>query len=204
LHFYRRDPPGISLGYFKKIEEDVDLRECSERGVVVVRRTSGGGTIFTDKHTLIYGLVTGRKLGRTVEDSFKVVCGAIVKALGSLGIESSYKPPNDITVNGKKVSGSAQILKENVMLMHGTVILDMDTELMGAVLKEKKPGYVSSIKQETGKDIRVEDMKKCLTETIMDALNSDFSYGELSEYENKLIEELIQNKYGRDEWNLKR
>ena len=53
LHFYRRDPPGVSVGYFKKVEEDVDLEKCRERGVVVVRRTSGGGTIFTDSNQLI-------------------------------------------------------------------------------------------------------------------------------------------------------
>ena len=204
LHFYRRDPPGISVGYFKKVHEDVDLVECTKRGVVVVRRTSGGGTIFTDRNQLIYGLVTGKRLAATVEESFKVVCLSIVRTLAFFGVDASYKPPNDIIVNGKKVSGSAQTLKEQVMLMHGTVILDLDTELMGAVLKEKRSGYVSSIKKETGLDIPLEELKKRIVKDLMDTLKEDHGQGSLTEYENQLIEELIQNKYGSDEWNLKR
>jgi len=204
LHLYRRDPPGISMGYFKKVKEDVDLQACSEKGVVVVRRTSGGGTIFTDRSQLIYGLITGKRLGRNVEDSFEVVCQAMINALDRLGVEAIYKPPNDITINGKKVSGSAQSLKDNVMLLHGTMILDLDVEFMGSVLKDRKPGYVSSIKQETGIEIEIEELKKEMTSSLMKTLNSEFEQGEFSQYENQLIEELIRSKYGRDEWNLKR
>jgi len=48
LHFYRREPPGISVGYFQTVK-DIDLELCRKHNVVVVRRTSGGGTIYTDK-----------------------------------------------------------------------------------------------------------------------------------------------------------
>lgn len=204
LHFYRRDPPGISIGYFRRVSEDVDLKRCSEEGVVVLRRTSGGGTIFTDKNQLIYGLATGKRLGGTVEDSFKVVCTALVKALITLGVEAEYKPPNDIVVNGKKISGSAQSLKDNVTLMHGTVILDLDTGLMSRVLKEKKPGYVSSVKHETGLSLDVGELKQAIVKELSAVLNTQFLEAGLSEYENNLTRELIKNKYSSDEWNLKR
>jgi len=204
LHFYRRDPPGVSLGYFKKINEDVDIEHCREKGVVVVRRTSGGGSIFTDKDVLIYGLITGKHLGASVEDSFRIVCKAMISALEGLGIRPEFKPPNDILLNGKKISGNAQTIKNKVVLIHGTIILDMDMDLMRYVLKEKKTDNVSSILLETGKSIPLDELKEGFVNAIAKTLGDEPRYGELTEYENLLIEELIRNKYGKDEWNLKR
>ena len=46
LHFYRRHPPGVSVGRMQSVK-DIDLEECGKRGIVIVRRRSGGGTIYT-------------------------------------------------------------------------------------------------------------------------------------------------------------
>jgi len=204
LHFYRRDPPGISLGYFKKVEEDVNIPQCQDSGVILVRRTSGGGTIFTDKNQLIYGLVTGKKFGNSIEDSFKNVCSVLVKALRSFDCAVEYKPPNDIILNGKKVSGNAQTIRNKVVLMHGTIILDMDIELMGRVLKNKKPGYVSSIKAETGITIPIPDLKDAVIRSFSDQFGLELILSSLIPEEKLKISELIKDKYSSKEWNFKR
>lgn len=204
LHFYRRDPAGISVGYFQVVKKDVDVEACRREGVVIVRRTSGGGTIYTDKGQLIYGIATGKRLGRSIEEAFKLICGLIITVLGSNGIEAEYKPPNDILVNGKKISGNAQTIKDNVTLQHGTIILDMDTEKMAKVLREKKPGYVSSVKAETGIHIDITRFKTEFTETLAKTLGEEFVPGELVTQERELIDKLIAEKYGNDSWNFKR
>ena len=57
LHLYVRDRPTVSLGYFEKEEEAVDLAVAKARNVAIVRRASGGSAIYTDPGQLIYALV---------------------------------------------------------------------------------------------------------------------------------------------------
>lgn len=204
LHFYGREPPGISVGYFKKIEEDLYLDRCKERGVVVVRRTSGGGTIFTDKGQLIYGLITEKHIGDGIEGSFRVMCKIIIDALSRFGISAVYKAPNDIVVNGKKVSGNAQTVRDKAVLMHGTIIMDLDTQLMSYVLKERKPGYVSSLRQECGHAPTLDEMKAALADSFKKSIGEELETSSLTDFEISEIERLIRERYGCDEWNLKR
>ena len=81
LHFYVRATPTVSVGYFQRLEESIDLDECRKRGVAVIRRKSGGSTIYTDRGQLIYGLVTDTTCVGRDDSVFSAVCGAIAKAI---------------------------------------------------------------------------------------------------------------------------
>lgn len=172
--------------------------------MVVVRRTSGGGTIFTDKGQLIYGLITEKHVGDGIEGSFRVMCEIIIDALSHFGIDAAYKAPNDIVVNGKKVSGNAQTVRDKAVLMHGTIILDMDFELMSYVLKEKKPGYVSSVMKECGHAPSVEEMKSAFRGSFEELLGVKLIEAPLTDFEMSEIERLVRERYGTEEWNNKR
>ncbi len=204
LHFYRRRPPGVSVGYFKKIEEDVDLEMCKELGVKVVRRTSGGGTIYTDEGQLIYGLATKSLLADGIEATFEAVCGIIIDALDGFGIKADYKPPNDVLINGHKVSGNAQTHKTGAILQHGTVILRTDPETIEKVLKVERSGYVSSIEQETGDAPGVEELKASLVKEFEDRFGVRIEKGEFTVGEMERIQKLVEEKYSTDAWNFKR
>jgi lipoate---protein ligase len=177
---------------------------CKEKGVIIVRRTSGGGTIFTDKGQLIYGLITKKRIGSGIADTFKMICEAIVKTLAEFDVKAEYKPPNDIVLNGKKISGNAQSLKDKAFLIHGTIILDIDTELMDYVLKNKKPGYVSSIKRECGCDLDLGELKSKLSESFKYVLDEETIKGEFTGIERNSIDRLISERYAKDDWNFKR
>ena len=170
----------------------------------MVRRTSGGGTIFTDKGQLIYGLVTGKNLGKDIEGSFKEMCTVIIDALSSFGIESGYKPPNDIILNGKKISGNALIMRDKAVLMHGTLIRELDSQLMSQVLKDRKPGHVSSIKAECGFAPAMDDLKDAIRMSFEKRVGVELVSGQLTDFEHTEIERLIKERYGCDEWNYKR
>ena len=172
--------------------------------MVVVRRTSGGGTIFTDKGQLIYGLITEKHIGEGIEGSFRVMCGIIIDALSRFGIDAAFKAPNDITVNGKKVSGNAQTVRDKAVLMHGTIILDLDTELMSYVLKEKRPGYVTSLRTECGHAPTLEEMKSALRASFEKRMGVELAAGSLTDFEMSEVERLVKERYGSDDWNFKR
>jgi len=203
IHFYRRNPPGISVGHFRKVAEDVNLEECKKAGVKVVRRASGGGTIFTDKGCLIYSIARkDRGAPEQPKETFRKVCGAIVDALARFGIAAEYKPPNDVLLDGAKISGSAQVRKGSTTLIHGTVILDTDVALMRLVLKNAKD--VTTVRGKRGFVPEAWKLKRALAEEFAGIFGEDVEQGAPTEYELALARKLVAEKYGNDEWNFMR
>lgn len=199
LHFYRRSPPGVSIGRSQSVK-DIDLEECRRRGIIVVRRRSGGGTIYTDEGCLIYALIFRSAL-MNPNEVFSRVCASILSALRRFGFNASYKAPNDILVNGKKVSGSALAIRGNSILIHGTVIVYSDLDMMRRVLLKRGKTDVTSLERE-GRPVDINDLKMVLSEEFGKMLDTRFENGRLSEYERELIEKLVEERYGRDDWNL--
>lgn len=136
LHFYRREPPAISIGHGENLEEAVNVEQCKADGVVIVRRESAGSAIYTDRNTLQYAIaLPERYVPFERKKSYEVLCMPIVNALHSLGYPVVFKPINDIQMEGKKVSGSAQKRGNGVVLQHGTILLYVDYEKMDKYLK---------------------------------------------------------------------
>src|ERR671923_1155832 len=133
LRIYGWRPAAISVGYFQSIKEEVDLEKCSQLGVDVVRRLTGGGAVLHE-FELTYLFIT-KPYPQNIMESCKWICDAIVMSINRLGFNASFIPLNDIVVNGKKVSGSAQTRRNGVLLQHGTLLLDVNVEKMFSVLK---------------------------------------------------------------------
>ena len=213
LHFYRRSKPTISVGYFQRISESLDLEECRLRGVAIVRRKSGGSSIYTDQGQLIYALALHEEdVSKDRAESFKVICSAIAAALSSLGVDARYRPLNDIEVAGKKVSGNAQLRRKGSVLQHGTVVLETDLSEMDAVLKTKfsksrgvaKPSdRVTSLSALLGEKVSVESLKEAIVKHFEDAFSVVIERGTLTEWERNRVAHLVEEHYSRDEWNLK-
>jgi lipoate-protein ligase A len=204
LHFYRREPPAVSMGYFRKANEDVNLEECEALGVMVVRRSSGGGSIYTDKNQLIFSLVSKTPLGTNVDETFSSVCGCLINALEDCGITATYKPPNDVLVNDKKISGSALSKKKNATIIHSTLILKLDLNRVQRVLPSAKPSYISSIENECGFVPKLGAIKAALKNAMSNMFGMEFQSTEFTKLEGELIGELVENKYGTHAWNFKR
>ncbi|MEM3512724.1 MAG: biotin/lipoate A/B protein ligase family protein [Thermoplasmata archaeon] len=136
LHFYRREPPAVSVGHGEKIEEAVYVERCREDGVIVIQRESAGSAIYTDRNTLEYAIALPEKLVPfDRKQSYEFLCRPIVEALSTLGYPVVFKPINDIQMEGKKVSGSAQKRSRGAVLQHGTILLVVDHEKMDRYLK---------------------------------------------------------------------
>ena len=213
IHFYRRSMPTVSVGYFQRIEESLDLGECKRRGVAIVRRKSGGSSIYTDQGQLIYGLVVNESdVPKDRAESFRVICSAIASALSSFGLEARYRPMNDVEVGGKKVSGNAQLRRKGSVLQHGTVIVETDLEAMDAVLRidaAKSRGVfrpsdrVTSLSNLLGKKVSIESVRVRMAEQIERTFGADIEPGSLSEWECAQVAWLVEQRYSRDSWNLK-
>ena len=103
------------------------------KGIRVVRRLSGGGTIYCDLKNLQYTLIAPfRDEG---ENPFLKFASPVVDALRQLEIDAEFTGRNDITVEGRKVSGNAQFRFENRVLHHGTLLFDVDREAISKALR---------------------------------------------------------------------
>jgi len=199
LHLYVRDRPTVSLGHFEKEEEAIDIGAAKARNVAVVRRASGGSAIYTDPGQLIYALVLDDEIApESPEEMFKKTCGGIIRGLELLGLKADFKPVNDVLVNGRKISGSAQLRRWDVVLQHGTMMVDTDVDLMFEVLRSRKKGRnkdsVTTLAKELGEVPTMDRVKHAMVEGISIAFGMEPMNGVLSHFERKTIASLISGK----------
>lgn len=212
LRFFTWKPSAITLGFFQDLEQEIDLNRVKDLKIDVIRRYSGGGTVFHENE-LTYSLVASEKdISLNILDSYKYLCQGVVDGLNNLGIEAEFKAINDILVNGKKISGNAQTRKKGVILQHGTILLSVDVEKMFSLLKisdEKLKGKlissakegITSIKDELGdSDLDLKHLEKVFKKGFSQSLKVSFNEGVLSKEEKEIAQELYENKYLSKEW----
>jgi len=218
VFLYRRKPPAVSIGYFQSVEKTVDLAACRRLGVEISRRITGGGAIYSDHNGIIYSVVVGEdhpRIPKDIAESYEVLCGGVIEALRILGIDAVFQPVNDILVGGKKISGSSQTRRKGVVLHHGTLLIKADIETMKQVLlipKEKMSDKqarniserVTSLEKILGEPPSIELVKDAIKMGFEKALGIKLKEGKLTDYEERLVKELVDDKYSRDKWNLRR
>ncbi len=208
LHLYRRARPTVSLGYFENAEEVLDMDAVRSHGVDLVRRLSGGSAVYTDPGQIIYAVVVDSEMvPESPNETFALICGGVIKALDLLGVKADFKPINDVLVNRRKISGSAQIRKAGVVLQHGTLMVDTNFDAMFDVLKMRKTGRskdsVTSLAKELGEAPSMERVKHALIEGFSSTFGVIIERGVLTHFEERKIEELVETKYGLAEYTLK-
>lgn len=216
LHLYRRRPASVSIGYFQSAAEVADLEACARDGVPVVRRVSGGGAIYTDERQLVYALAFRPTKHMSARGGLDLVCQALVRALIRLGVEGArHEGVNDVMAGNAKVSGSAQAIRRGVHLVHGTVLVDADVDAMFRYLRpmpEKLrakglPGpraRVTTLAALLGSPPSMERVKHAVVEELVTAVGGRPREGSLEASESREADRLESERYGRDEWNMRR
>lgn len=99
----------------------------------IARRASGGGTVYHDhpanmNFSIFVDISSNQEL-YPIKNSYDVLLGMVRKALAEQGVTAHTAGKSDISVVSesgvwKKISGNAQFRKKNVIVQHGTLILD--------------------------------------------------------------------------------
>ena len=217
VRFYGWMPPAISIGYFQSLTDEIDLDACKKLGVNYVRRITGGGAVFHDKE-LTYSIVIPEshpEIPKNIMESYGRICGAVMKGLQHLGIESEYAPINDIVTGGRKISGNAQTRKLETVLQHGTVLMDVDVDKMFSLLKvpnEKiKDKLIADVKQRVtsirhllGKDVRFEEVAEAMKKGFEEEFHVELIEGKLSKEELALAKKFEKECFSAKDWNHRR
>lgn len=222
LRFYRWNPSTVSIGRFQKVFNEVHVENCRSHGVDIVRRITGGGTVYHDfEGEITYSVVVKEEdLGtQDVVVAYNTISNGLIEAAKILGVNANFNPgdprncPN-IAIDGKKISGSAQFHKGRVLLQHGTLLLDIDLTKMFTFLKVPwaktitdvicvAKERITSIKHELASNISVEEAYQALIKGFQKAFDIKINEEEtLTTYEQKLAEKLRKEKYTTEKWNL--
>ncbi len=206
LRFWSAERTFVVLGYSRSAEEDVDVQRCREDGIPIVRRASGGGTVLQGPGCLNYSLVlrTDRSEAfSTITETTRTILRRHAAALAPLFHGNvSMEGESDLALDGKKFSGNAQRRLSAWVLFHGTMLLDFDLPALERYLREpeQQPGYrqrrvhrdfVTNLPLEPG--------------VVQDLLSSAWdAKGPSGNPPFQLAQRLVRERYGREEWNLRR
>ncbi len=209
----------IVLGCFQSAELEVNFDACKETGTEVVRRFTGGGAVYHDSGNLNYA-ISLKKGHPLIPDSdlqlvFRKLSEGAVQGLRSLGVKAEFQPINDISVDGKKVSGAAGSVRWGTIFHHGCILVASDLAILGKVLNVPKAKLadkhvasvqkrVTTIKDELQRPITTRDVKNAIVRGIETSYKVGLEEGGLTEHEISLAKELYDTKYTRPEWNLER
>lgn len=208
LHLYVRDRPTISLGYFERLGEAVDTEAVQREGVSLVRRMSGGSSIYTDGGQLIFSFTTDQGSFPGPDDAYAFTCSVLVSALASMGLKAEHKLPNDVVCMGKKISGSAQSRKHGTLIVHGTVLVDTDLDRMVRVLRPRSDkrsrsrDEITSISEVLGRKVQMQEVKDALVKAFSEALDDRAVPIPVNAREEERVDQLVQEKYGKEDFIL--
>lgn len=230
LRLYAWNPPCLSLGHAQPFS-DVDVNRLKQRGWEVVRRATGGRAILhTDE--LTYSVIAPANEPRvegSVLESYNRLAQALLLAVQTLEIPVEMKEgkptesatPNpvcfevpstyEITVNGKKLIGSAQARKKEGVLQHGSLPLTGDlTRICQALVFENEAKReeaaqrllerATTVESALGVGVSWEKAQQAFIHAFEAQLGLSFERGALSESESQRAEELIKEKYAHPSW----
>ncbi len=146
---------------------ECNLDYVKKNNINVVRRNTGGGAVYHDLGNLNYSVIqNGEAIAR------EVICKNIVDVINSFGIGAKKDGRNDITVDGKKISGMAFLNRGRRSLYHGCILVATDIDKMTKSLNvsaEKFSGKkIDSVRarvvnlSELIETLEVDDLKKAI------------------------------------------
>lgn len=230
LRLYAWTPACLSLGHAQPFA-DVDMDRLKQRGWEVVRRATGGRAILhTDELTYsVIAPLTEPRVEGSVLESYNRLAGALLRAVQSLEVPVEMKEgktdnggiPNpvcfevpstyEITVDGKKLIGSAQARKKEGVLQHGSLPLTGDlTRICQALVFEDESARenaakrllerATTVESALGREVGWETAAQAFVRAFEAQLGLSFERGELSESESRRADELVNEKYDHPSW----
>jgi lipoate---protein ligase len=208
LLFWEPRETFVVVGYANKTATEVNLATCEARGVPVLRRSSGGGTVVQMAGGLNYSLILQitadgptRNITTTNEFVMEKNRAAIESAIGNQQSAITVRGHTDLCNGDLKFAGNSQRRRKNFLLFHGTLLLNCDLALIGELLQmpSLEPDYRAHRSHKdfvTNLNLPAEKVKAALAQ----AWNA---HEELKNPPLGKIPQLVREKYSTPEWNFK-
>ncbi|MBQ0104683.1 MAG: lipoate--protein ligase [Armatimonadetes bacterium] len=200
----------IIIGKNQNTLSEIDYNFAKEHNISVVRRLSGGGAVYHDLGNVNFTFVTD--YNRDFFSEFDFFTKPVIDTLAELGIKAELQGRNDISIEGRKFSGNSQTVRNNRILHHGTIMLDVNVDILSKglfVRKEKIESKgiksvrkrVTNINDHLSSPISPKDFISLLAENVR-RNNPDITDYELTDDDRKKIISLADTKYRTWQWNF--
>lgn len=245
VRFYLWNPLAISIGYSQSVEKTVDSKKCRDNHISVVRRITGGRAVLHEDeitYTVCASSEYFFQLGENTSQTYQKLSWAWLESLRVLGIDAEWVKPSvtanppsftllgskpcfisssryEITVNGKKLIGSAQrrfscrsdLAGQDSFIQHGSILTgkgkyslaeflpeENSLEMMKRSLEEKSANIEEILKRR----IRMDEMISALKIGFNKVLDAEMDDSEITKKELQNAFLLKEKKYESDGWNL--
>ncbi|WP_219834197.1 biotin/lipoate A/B protein ligase family protein [Paenibacillus sp. R14(2021)] len=248
VRFYGWNPGTLSIGYFQQADKEIDFEALRGYGLGFVRRATGGRAVLHDQE-LTYSIVVSEHypgIPASVAEAYRVLSMGLLFGFRKLGLAAKMTgldeeaPPQaesslqraalsaacfdapskyELVVEGRKIAGSAQMRAKGVILQHGSILLELDTDKLFAVLRfadpeakarmqrvfgRKAAAINACLRQKGGQPATMEMLENAFRAGFEEGLGAELAASELTAYELALAERLAREKYAADSWNLRR
>ncbi len=167
----------IIVGKHQNTLAEINYLYVKENRIPVIRRISGGGTVFHDLGNLNFSFIKNGEKGKLVD--FQKFTTPIIDVLNEMGVPAVFEGKNDLRVNGLKVSGNAEHVFKNRVLHHGTLLFSSVLTDLGKALKAKT-------KQFTDKAVK---SNRSVVANISDFMETPM---EIEEFRNRIIKHIYR------------
>lgn len=240
IRFYGWNPPTLSIGYFQKAEKEINLQKVNESGLGFVRRATGGRAVLHEDELTYSVIVTEEhnKMPKNVTEAYRVISEGILKGFQNLGFEAYFAIPKteselnklkdpksaicfdapswyELVIEGRKVAGSAQTRQKGVILQHGSILLDLNSEKLFDLfiyqnerLKERMfknfRDKAVAINDLSNRTVTIEEAKNAFKLGFAEGLEIELEEYQLSDNQHAEIIKLSKEKYESKDWNFMR
>jgi lipoyl(octanoyl) transferase len=218
LRFYRWNKPTVSIGMAQNASRHINTDNCRIRGIPVVRRLTGGKAVL-HHNELTYSLTGSSNtapFSLNLLDTYCEIGKAFCKGLKNLGINAVLAPRHsavlkaavsscfaaassyEITVNGKKLLGSAQKRTHESVLQHGSLLFEYNASDWQAVMQrcpENAEEMATDLKSLLELCPSVEDVQQAICDGFQSCFGITFVLSEYTKEELEFADNLVSKKY---------
>ncbi len=202
-----RTSPTLMVGRFQNTPAEINMDFAEKNNINIVRRITGGGTIYTDMGGWQFSFITKNPVGKNID--FAHFTAPVIDALASVGVRASLSGRNDLLVDGKKISGNAQYKNNQVNLHHGSLLYDTNLDqLVRALNPDDEKIIAKGIKSVRQRVTNIIDyMPKKLSsvafaELMIDFLTRDMETYHLSDADISAVNQIKAVQFDTWEWNF--
>jgi Lipoate-protein ligase A len=162
-----QNEPSVIIGKHQSVRAEVNMDFADRHGIKIGRRISGGGAVYHDLGNVNLTFIESNK-----KPDFNKYPHMITDFLATIGIQAQPDKRLGLTINGLKISGSAQYIYKDRTLFHASLLFSTDLFVLENVLDSHDTDpriYLRSVKspvtnigEHLSVSMRIEEFKQLI------------------------------------------